>query len=349
MKTILFFFALLAGVTASATVTVTPISTDNANKKVTFKVEWTGSPANNRVWVWVDLCPIEGVTPGTFAPAAVTAASVVGSYYTDLNGRGFYIYGPATVTATLSIAAPGGFNWCVYGSDFPPNAIDNGSGVYTLKGTPPFIITTASGNVQLTGYTFAGGENLELTDATGCPGVFCGRNGEAPGLLNCCVSGTTDCNGTCRTTGTYTQNDGACAGACNRAYVRQFDQCGNLKNATYSTYTNTGCTTPNYTTNDGACTGANGTAYVQLRNACGTVINAQYATRTDNSCKIEWCYGRDPQCTYQYRNAPTQSSPLDCQIWCLKYILDLGVHRWYADSSLQGTGTTYNCRCYYCY
>ncbi|MDR1405766.1 MAG: hypothetical protein LBI89_01000, partial [Prevotellaceae bacterium] len=111
MKTILFFFALLASVTASATVTVTPISMDNANKKVTFKVEWTGDAANNRVWVFIDLCPMDGVSPGTYGPAAVTAASVTGSYYTDLNGRGFYIYAsPATITATLSIIAPDGFN-----------------------------------------------------------------------------------------------------------------------------------------------------------------------------------------------------------------------------------------------
>jgi hypothetical protein len=189
MKTILLFFALLASVTASATVTVTPISTDNANKKVTFKVEWTGSPANNRVWVWVDLCPVEGVTPGTFAPAAVTAASVTGSYYTDLNGRGFYIYAsPATVTATLSITAPDGFNWCAHGSDFPPNAVESG-GVYTLKGTPPFIVTTASGNVQVPGYTFAGGDILELTDATGCPGVFCGKNGDPSDPTDCWLPG----------------------------------------------------------------------------------------------------------------------------------------------------------------
>jgi hypothetical protein len=222
---------------------------------------------------------------------------VVGSYYTDLNGRGFYIYtSPATVTATLSIAAPDGFNWCAHGSDFPPNAIDDGNGGYTLRGSPPFIITTASGNVQVDGYTFAGGEILELTDATGCPGVFCGRNGEAPGLLSCCATGTTDCNGTCRTTGTYTQNDGACADACNRAYVRQFDQCGNLVSATYSTYETAGCTTPNYTTDDGACTGENGIANVQLRNACGAVINAQYATRSSTACKTSGCPNVDSAC-----------------------------------------------------
>jgi hypothetical protein len=167
---------------------------------------------------------------------------VVGSYYTDLNGRGFYIYtSPATVTATLSIAAPDGFNWCAHGSDFPPNAIDNGSGLYTLKGTPPFIITTASGNVQVPGYTFAGGEILELTDATGCPGVFCGKDGEAPGLLNCCATGTTDCNGTCKTNGTYTTNDGLCTGSCASAYVQSRDQCGVVKNSKYSTYSNAAC------------------------------------------------------------------------------------------------------------
>ena len=69
MKTKLFFFAMLASVAASATVKVTPMSTDYAAQKVTFKVEWTNSPSapyNNCVWVWIDFCPINGTTPGRF-------------------------------------------------------------------------------------------------------------------------------------------------------------------------------------------------------------------------------------------------------------------------------------------
>ncbi|MDR2359604.1 MAG: hypothetical protein LBD87_07405, partial [Prevotellaceae bacterium] len=61
MKKLSFLSAMLASVAASATVTVTPLSTDYAAKKVTFSVSWTNSPTapyNNRVWVWVDLCPV---------------------------------------------------------------------------------------------------------------------------------------------------------------------------------------------------------------------------------------------------------------------------------------------------
>ena len=79
MKTILFFLAILASVVASATVKVTPISTDYASQKVTFKVEWTNSPNapyNNRVLVWIDFCPITGTTPGGFSPATITGATI---------------------------------------------------------------------------------------------------------------------------------------------------------------------------------------------------------------------------------------------------------------------------------
>ncbi|MDR2801632.1 MAG: hypothetical protein LBB31_00255, partial [Prevotellaceae bacterium] len=50
------------------TVNITPISADFVNQTVTFGVSWTGTttPANS-VWVWIDYCPISGVTPaGTY-------------------------------------------------------------------------------------------------------------------------------------------------------------------------------------------------------------------------------------------------------------------------------------------
>jgi hypothetical protein len=68
MRTKIFFFAMLASITTSATVTITPLGVDYATKKVTFSVSWTNSPAapyNNRVWVWLDFCPVNGVTPAT--------------------------------------------------------------------------------------------------------------------------------------------------------------------------------------------------------------------------------------------------------------------------------------------
>jgi hypothetical protein len=130
MKTKLFFLpAMLVSVAASATVTVTPLSTDYSTNKVTFKVSWSGAAANNRVWVWVDFCSVAGTTPGAFAPATISPVSVAGGSYDGQDGRGLYIYGnPSTVTATLGNAS-GKFNWCAYASDYPPNAKEISSGV----------------------------------------------------------------------------------------------------------------------------------------------------------------------------------------------------------------------------
>ena len=180
MKTILFFFALLAGITASATVTVTPLSTDYANKKVTFSVSWTGTVVNDRVWVWVDLCPVAGASPGTFAKAVISAAAAASGSIdaASLNGRGFYVTtNPSTVSATLSNAT-GKFSWCVYGSDAPPNVTAN-NGTYTLYGTPPFTLTAAGGTATQTVAATAIAISdvtitpVTLTDQTGCPGGFC--------------------------------------------------------------------------------------------------------------------------------------------------------------------------------
>jgi hypothetical protein len=337
MKTKIFFlFAMLANIAASATVTVTPLNVDYASKKVTFKIAWTGNAANNRVWVWVDLCPVIGTLPSTFAKAVISEATGNGIVAGTLNGRGFYVnVSGATVTATLSNATEK-FNWCAYGSDFPPNAVNNGSG-YTLKGSPPFIITTSSGTEEVIENTYSGGTITAITDATGCPGVLCGKNGESSGLLNCCVSGTTNCSGTCKTTGTYTTNDGACTGACNTAYVQQRNQCGIVINDKYSTYTNTGCTTPNYTTNDGACTGACNTAYVQLRNACGIVMNSQHGTYTNNNCTQGCGPTFDPTCRGLLEEIVSVCS--DCPQTCRSY------KRYQCYVSIGGDYNTYWCNC----
>jgi hypothetical protein len=201
MKKLLFFFAMLASVAASATVTVTPISTDYVAKKVTFKVAWTSTPSapyNNRVWIWIDFCPVTGTQPAaTFSPATITSPTKTGGNgtITGLNGRGFFIVHAATnagttVTATLSNAS-GKFNWCAYGSDYPPNAASYTSNTYTLKGTQPFIIngTTVNNN------KFSGASITSLTDATGYPGCI-GRDG-AVSTLSCCT-GLTAVGGYCR-------------------------------------------------------------------------------------------------------------------------------------------------------
>ncbi|MDR3134438.1 MAG: hypothetical protein LBU42_10555 [Prevotellaceae bacterium] len=183
MKTIFFFFTMLISITASATVKVTPLSTDYSTNTVTFKVEWTGTPYNNHVWVWVDLCPIAGTSPGTFEKAVISAASVTSGTYSDFNGRGFFITANGTtVTATLSNAS-GKFNWCAYGSDYPPNVLANTNSSYTLAGTPPVKLIASDGATSLTvpGTTIATSAltftPATITDATGYPGLWCPYTG----------------------------------------------------------------------------------------------------------------------------------------------------------------------------
>ncbi|MDR3134282.1 MAG: hypothetical protein LBU42_09760 [Prevotellaceae bacterium] len=179
MKTILFFFAMLISVAANATVKITPLSTDYSTNKVTFKVEWTNIPSapyNNRVWVWIDFCPVTGTTPAnSFSTATVSNPTKTegNGTVTNATARGFFIEYAATnagttVTATLSNApnAPEKFNWCTYGSDYPPNAISYNNGSYTFKGTKPFIVNDTTVNDDKYAVTTI----TALTDATGCPG-----------------------------------------------------------------------------------------------------------------------------------------------------------------------------------
>jgi uncharacterized protein (TIGR02145 family) len=183
MRTKFLFFAMLASIAASATVTVTPLSTDYDAKKVTFNVVWTNSPTapyNNRVWIWIDFCPVNGITPQSFSTATITSPTKTGGNgtITGLNGRGFFIEYSAinagtTVTATLSNAPTGKVNWCAYGSDYPPSVtLDKGS--YTFKGTTNFIVSNhaqpiTTKTVARTSLTV--NSSSTFTDATGCPGI----------------------------------------------------------------------------------------------------------------------------------------------------------------------------------
>ena len=292
MKKIFFLFALFASMTASATVTVTPLSVEYSKQKVTFRVSWTGTAANDRAWVWVDLCPVTGTTAGTFAKAIISGATATAGNIATVTGntRGFYVTtNPSTVTATLSNAT-GQFNWCAYGSDYPPNAIDNSSGGYALRGSPPFIITTSSGTTEVHANTFSGGVITALTDATGCPGALCGKNGESSGLLNCCAYGTINCSGACTTTGTYTTNDGACTGACNERYVQLRDQCNTVLDAEYGTSADVAC--------------SNGCA--ATRHAKCRIVGLSLGTGiiSETECAVE-C-GRLRYTYYDFDNEPTQ-------------------------------------------
>ncbi|MDR3133699.1 MAG: hypothetical protein LBU42_06710 [Prevotellaceae bacterium] len=249
----LLLFPLLGTGGLFAQAIVTPISVDYDRHEVKFRVAWNAATAaNNRVWVFVDLCPVTGTSPGTFAKAVISGATATAGSILTVTGntRGFYVTtNPSTVTATLSNAT-GKFNWCAYGSDYPPNAKNNTGGGYDMRGTPPFII---NGSINWSSYTYSGGEITALNDATGYPGVLCGKNGESAGLLNCCVPGTTNCNGTCKTNGTYTTNDGACTGACNTAYVQLRDQCGSIVANEHGTYADANCKTGCGATHNPAC------------------------------------------------------------------------------------------------
>jgi hypothetical protein len=169
MKKLFFLFALLASIAASASVTVTPLGVNYNEKTVTFRVVYSAA-YNNRAWIWIDLCPVSGVTPTTFQTAVISAASATSGsvLYSSTNTRGFFVTAsPATVIATLSNAS-GKFNWCAYGSDAPPTAVINAAGGYTLKGTPPFTIngTKLGDGVK----TFGAGTCItSITDLTGNP------------------------------------------------------------------------------------------------------------------------------------------------------------------------------------
>jgi hypothetical protein len=306
MKRFFFLLAMLISLAASATVTVTPISVDYPNKKVTFRIAWTGTPTNNRVWVWVDLCPVVGTSPSTFAKAVISAATGSGVVAGTLNGRGFYVNtSGATITATLSNAT-GKFNWCAYGSDFPPNAIQSSS-VYNLKGSSPFIITTASTTTEVSANTYTGSEIIALTDATGCPGILCGKNGEASGLLNCCVPGTTNCSGTCKTDELHYEN-GDCSNVCTRRWRKLVEPCGTVVNPTVDQITDVSCASSTCTVTcdvcNECCAGWNYSTIRGNRCECDPYRPPHSQSRT-----IKECYANDGAWFINNRSGNGVSAP----------------------------------------
>jgi hypothetical protein len=185
MKKLYFFFLLLPlwgfGGFAHASVTVQVLNTDFTNKTVTLHVEYANA-VNDRVWVWIYLCSMQGM----FQPAEISAASATSGnvLYTATNTRGFFVTAsPATVTATLDNAS-GRFSCCAYGSDAPPNMTES-NGTYTFKGTPPFILTDADGAATqtVTENTLLASAltitPVTITDETGYPNFisFCNYTG----------------------------------------------------------------------------------------------------------------------------------------------------------------------------
>jgi uncharacterized protein (TIGR02145 family) len=178
MKKLYFFFLLLPlwgfGGIAHASVSVQVLGTDFTNKTVTVRVEYANA-VNDRAWVWIYLCSMQGM----FQPAEISAASATSGsgLYLSTNTRGFFVTAsPATITATLNNAS-GQFSCCAYGSDTPPNATVN-NGTYTFKGTPPFTLIAADGAATqtVTGNTLLASAltitPVILTDETGYSDVF---------------------------------------------------------------------------------------------------------------------------------------------------------------------------------
>ena len=205
MKKILFLFAMLASMAASAQshINIEMLSaTYTASPAVKFHVSWSSIPAvtgqthNAKVWVWIDFLKInaDNTTSGnTWTRAEITTTPAVTSSPTSTAAldasanKGFWLNGvtgsySATVTATFAnVPANTKFNWCAYTSDCPPFVIAN-NGTYTLQGTPPFVLKAADGTTQ----TVEGGilpassltvAAVTLTDKTGCPGIFCPYTG----------------------------------------------------------------------------------------------------------------------------------------------------------------------------
>jgi hypothetical protein len=162
-------------------------------------VSWTNQTAanhRNKVWIFVDFQPVISPTQkGAWQPATITGTvQKTAGTISEQSNRGFFLEGTATnfsSTVTVQLSNTGTqFNWCVYSSDYPPNAASYNGGTYTLKGTKPFVINGTSVN----GNEFTGVIN-SMTDATGCPGGV-GRDVEHDG--GTCAPGLTAVGNYCR-------------------------------------------------------------------------------------------------------------------------------------------------------
>jgi hypothetical protein len=184
MKKLFFLFAMLTSVatTAQTTVQIMPVSaTYTSTPTIQFQVSWTAQTATNhrnKVWVFVDFQPVISSTQkGAWQPATITGTvQKTAGTISEQSNRGFFLEGTttnfsSTVTVQLSNIGATQFNWCAYGSDYPPNATITAAG-YQLKGAPPFSITYNNGSSTITDdKTFSLGCINTLTDATGCPGL----------------------------------------------------------------------------------------------------------------------------------------------------------------------------------
>ncbi|MDR2358765.1 MAG: hypothetical protein LBD87_03040 [Prevotellaceae bacterium] len=193
MKTILLFFALLAGISASAQSLNIKITTIDLSKKIIVcDLSWTGRNTTqlSNVWVFADYINLSGnILSNNWIPAAVTGATITQQTTGNAtvsrvsgNTRGVWVKSVipgANFTGQIILQlsnVPAKFNACVYASDYPPNGkISNGK--YILQGSPPFTLIDADGSEQQVDEYSIPVANLNiapvtLTDKTGCPGIL---------------------------------------------------------------------------------------------------------------------------------------------------------------------------------
>ena len=133
MRTKIFLFAMLASVAVSAqtTVQIMPVSaTYTTTPTIQFKVSWTNQSTDNhrnKVWIFVDFQSVISPTQkGNWQPATITeTVQKTAGTVSEQSNRGFFLEGTttnfsSTVTVQLS-NTNASFNWCAYGSDYPPN------------------------------------------------------------------------------------------------------------------------------------------------------------------------------------------------------------------------------------
>ncbi|MDR0693837.1 MAG: hypothetical protein LBF81_00860 [Prevotellaceae bacterium] len=200
MKTILLFFALLAGVFASAQSLDIKITTiDLSQKIIVCDLSWTGRTTTqlSNVWVFVDYIDLSGnILTNDWKPATVTGATITqqttGNATISMvagNTRGVWVKSVSSganftgqITLQLS-GVPAKFNACAYASDYPPNGRIN-NGTYILQGSPPFTLIAAGGTTQqVNSHTITISAvtvtPITLTDKTGCPGtILCPYTGK---------------------------------------------------------------------------------------------------------------------------------------------------------------------------
>jgi hypothetical protein len=212
MKKIIFLFAMLASMAASAqNVQIESISaTYTASPVIKFKVSWTGARTyrhNTKVWVFVDYRKVENNAPvGNWTRATVTSTPTVNPTPTSTatlvagNNKGFWLNGAdgdysATVTVPLMVATGvAQFNWCAYATDYPPNVVIHSTSSYTLRGSRPFVVNDETLPVNQITYS---GTIYSFTDATGAPGLFPAALNEQTNGMGCVAGLVENQSGVC--------------------------------------------------------------------------------------------------------------------------------------------------------